>query len=193
MTNLNDEELIAKIAAGDKVAMRAFYERHAAGLRAFIRARLDDPIETADVLHDAMLEVWRAAGRFAGQSTVRSWLFAIARNKAVDRVRRAAARGAEQPIDDMEIADGGVDAEAALAAAETAAAVRRCLDGLSPSHRAALHLAFFEDLSYPQVAEVEGVPVGTIKTRVHHAKKLMMRCLGGGAPAGTAADAAPGA
>ena len=70
--------------------MKALYERHSDALYRFLRARLGDPFEAADVMQETFLEIWRAAGRFEGRSAARTWIFGIARNKAVDRMRRGA-------------------------------------------------------------------------------------------------------
>jgi RNA polymerase sigma-70 factor (ECF subfamily) len=69
------------------------------------------------------------------------------------------------------------DPEAVAAAASDAARVRGCIQGLSEAHRSAIHLAFYQELPYGDIAEIEGVPVGTIKTRILHAKRLLMHCL----------------
>ncbi len=131
----------------------------------------------ADVMQEVFLEVWRAAGRFEGRSAARTWLFGIARNKAVDRLRRGRREVAAEP--DAEIADDAPDPEAVVAAASDAARVRDCVARLGDAHRAAIQLAFYRDLAYADIAEIEGVPVGTVKTRILHAKRLLMRCLAG--------------
>ena len=173
---MQDVELIRRIGQGDRTAMKAFYERHQAGLFHFIRGRLGDAFEAADVMQEAFLEVWKAAERFRGQSSAKTWLYGIARNKAVDRVRKSARVTLRDSPDDT-VADDGPSAQAVLEAASDAARVRHCLDKLPKVQLSAIRLTFFDDMSYPEAAEVEGVPVGTIKTRIFHAKKLLMRCL----------------
>jgi RNA polymerase sigma-70 factor (ECF subfamily) len=74
---------------------------------------------------------------------------------------------------DAEAPDEAPDPEAVLAAASDAAQVRDCIDRLSDAHRSAIHLAFWGDLSYGEIAEIEGVPIGTVKTRILHAKRLL--------------------
>ncbi|MGG7566789.1 RNA polymerase sigma factor [Rhodovulum sp. DZ06] len=172
----DDRLLLARIARGDKAAMRALYERHHDALFAFARLRAGDEAAAADAVQDAMLEVWRKAGAFSGRSAARTWIFAIARNKLVDRARRS---GRLSFTDETpERADEAPGPAAVLEAAQDAARVRACLARLTEAQRAAVRLAFFEDLPYPDVAAREGVPVGTVKTRIHHAKKALMRCLG---------------
>jgi RNA polymerase sigma-70 factor (ECF subfamily) len=75
-------------------------------------------------------------------------------------------------------ADTAPDPEAVALAASDAERVRSCLSKLKPAHLTVIRLAFYEDMTYAEIAEVEGAPEGTIKTRIFHAKKLLMRCLG---------------
>jgi|TARA_Y100000815_G_scaffold56769_1_gene46030 RNA polymerase sigma-70 factor (ECF subfamily) len=156
--------------------MRAFYDRHQAGLHRFIRLRIGDAIEASDILQETFLEVWRNAVRFRGAAAPRTWLYGIARNKAVDRLRRS-RRTTLRDLPDDTIPDEAPSPLAVIEAASDAERLRACIGKLTPAQQAAVRLTFFEDLSYPEAATVEGVPVGTIKTRIHHAKKLLMHCL----------------
>ncbi|MEM9011412.1 MAG: RNA polymerase sigma factor [Pseudomonadota bacterium] len=171
----DDGALLAQVAAGDMTAMRALYLAHAEAVRAFVRTRLRDEFEVADIVHETMFAVWRAAAGFQGRSSVRSWIFSLARNKIVDHVRKQSRVTLAEP--DETIPDEEPDAVAVIAAAEDARRLRACVDELPERQRAVVHLAFFEDLSYPEIAEIETVPEGTVKTRIFHAKKLLMRCL----------------
>ena len=170
-----DTDLLARIATSEKAAMRMLYERHFPGLSAFVRNRLNDPVEAADLVHDTFMEVWSRAGKFRGQSSVRAWIFAIARNKTVDRVRKLSRLSLTAP--DETIADEAPQAETVISNAQDATRVRACLETLSPAQRAAIMLAFYEDMAYREIAEIEGVSEGTVKTRIFHAKKLLLHCL----------------
>lgn len=172
-----DTELVLQIADGQKSALREIYDRYSRALGLFAKSWLHDPYEASDVVQETMLELWRSADRFKGKSSVKTWLFSIARNKAVDRNRR----GSRTVLQDEEpdLVDENPDPQAVAEAFQDAERVRACVESLSPSQRAAIHLAFYEDLSYPEIAALEKRPVGTIKTRIMHAKTLLMRCLGG--------------
>lgn len=173
---VGDQDLLKRVATGDQAAMRVLYERHHDAVYAFIRGRCGDEATAADVVHNAMLEVWRGAARFAGAASVKSWIFTIARNKLVDRYRQG---GRLHLVDEVpETADEAPDPEAVAMAARDAGRVRACLDKLKDAHRAVIRLAFFDDLSYDEIGAIERVPVGTVKTRIFHAKQLLMRCLG---------------
>ncbi len=170
-----DAGLMKRVTAGDKGAMQTVYLDHAADLTRFITARLGDPAEAADLVHETMMDVWRDAHRFEGRGSLRSWIFRIARNKTVDRVRKA--RRNVLTDEDPDVEDERPGPAALLAAAQNAERLATCIAHLSDRHKAVIHLAFFEDLTYEEIAEIEDCPVGTVKTRIFHAKKLLMYCL----------------
>ncbi len=176
MQDWDDKRLLSSIAKGDSAAMRVFYERHHKTLRGFLSTRGADAEETADVLHDAMLEVWRSAARYRGASSVRTWLFTIARNKFVDKVRRGERLSFVDEV--PETGETEPDSEAILASAQDGARVRACLGGLSAGQRLVVRMAFFDELTYEEIADVEKIPAGTVKSRIFHAKKALLRCLG---------------
>jgi len=171
----NDRALLSQVARGDKGAMKQLYERHHASLLLFIGSRLRDPAEAFDVAQDTFLDVWRSASRYEHRSSVKTWIFSIARNKTIDRFRR---QGREVPLDeDFDPPDLTPNPQAVAEAASDATQVRACIEKLSAAHARVVRLAFYEDLGYAEIAEIEQVPEGTIKTRIFHAKKLLMQCL----------------
>jgi RNA polymerase sigma-70 factor, ECF subfamily len=177
--DIDGEALLRRIAAGEEAAMAEFYKAYENSIYRFILSRMNDPFEAADILNEVMLEVWRGAGRFQGRSTVKSWIFGIARHKTLDRLRsrqRNAARAGEEPSEDIPDTDA-VDPAEAIAATQNAGFVKHCLERMSAAHREVLHLTFFEDLTYGQIAEIAGCPEGTVKTRMFHAKRAMQHCL----------------
>lgn len=167
--------VLARVAAGDMAAMREIYMEHADAVQRFVRTRLRDEFEVADIVHETMLSVWRGAAGFEQRATVRSWILSLARNKVIDHLRKQARVSLTEPDETTPAEDP--DAEAVIAAAQDARRVRACVEKLSDRQRAVVHLAFFEDLSYPEIAAIENSPEGTVKTRIFHAKKLLMRCL----------------
>ncbi len=170
-------QYLSQIAHGDKQALAALYRVLEKPVFRFIQSRLNDPFESSDLLHDVFMEVWRSAGRFEGRSKVQTWIFGIAYRKVIDVHRK---RGRVKVTDDIpEVVDDDANTEACLAAGQEAEHVRHCVGTLKDDHRSAISLAFFEDMTYGEIAEVTGVPEGTIKTRIYHAKKLLLRCLSG--------------
>lgn len=171
----SDSDLLGAVARGDKSALQELFQRHNAGLTAFLATRLRNPVEAADVLQETFLAVWRQADRYQGRASAKTWIYSIARNKAVDSQRRS---GREAQLDeDYDVPDDGPDAQTVIEAASDAALVRACIAGLSDAHARVVKLVFYEELGYGEVSQVEGVPLGTIKTRIYHAKKLLMACL----------------
>ncbi|MEM1385707.1 MAG: RNA polymerase sigma factor [Pseudomonadota bacterium] len=172
----SDEVLVERIARRDMKALEAFYARHETALYNFLRAKLNDHALAYDVVNEAMFEVWQNAGRFEGRSRPRSWLFTIARNRAVDRLRKGKRDVALEP--DFDMADeNAVHAEDVIAAAQDADRLAHCLGRIPEAQREVVHLAFFEDMSLVQISEVIGTPEGTVKSRMFHAKRALRHCL----------------
>jgi len=176
VSSQDDRELLSAAARGDKAAMHALFKRHHDPLFRFIRSRCGDDALASDVVQDTMLDVWRNAGRFSGRSSVRTWIFAIGRNKLVDRIRRSSQLSFTDDV--PEAVDDSPDPSDVIAASQDASRLRACLDKLKKVHLAVIRLAFFDELPYGEIAEIEGVPLGTVKTRIFHAKQALMHCLG---------------
>lgn len=172
-----DGFLIQRIAGGDRQALAALYRAFEKPVYRFIAARLNDPHEAADILHEVFLDIWRVAASFEGRSQVRTWIFGIAYRKVIDAHRRR--RRVELTDEVPETGDNADSAEAGFGAAQEAAHLRYCLGRLSDDHRSAISLAFYEDLSCAEIAAIAGVPEGTIKSRLFHARKLLQHCLSG--------------
>jgi RNA polymerase sigma-70 factor (ECF subfamily) len=168
--------LMRGCARGDRGAFTALYQALERPVFRFIQSKLNDPHEAADILHEVFMDIWRTAQKFEGRSSVKSWVFAVAYRKTMDHFRKTRRVTVTDDLPEQE--DDSPDALTCLAAAEEAEHVRHCLGTLSVDHRAAIELAFYEDLSYGEIARVTGAPEGTIKTRVFHAKKLLLHCLG---------------
>lgn len=176
--------LIEQIAGGDKQALGALYRALERPVYKFIVSRLNDPHEANDILHEVFMDVWRSAGRFEGRSKVQTWIFGIAYRKSIDVMRKRSRIDYTDKSPDL--VDDSPDAVTCLAAGQDAEHVRHCLETLKDDHRSAITLAFYQDMTYGEIAEVAGVPEGTIKTRIFHAKKLLMRCLSGRVERGVA-------
>lgn len=169
--------LLQQIGAGDKQALAALYQAYERPVYKFIVSRLNDPHEAADILHDVFMDIWRVAGSFEGRSQVKTWIFGIAYRKVIDVHRKRARVTITDEVpepDDLQDA-----ADASYGAKQEAAHLRYCVGTLSDDHRAAISLAFYEDMTCAEISEIAGVPEGTIKSRLHHAKKLLLHCLSG--------------
>lgn len=168
--------LLQRIATGDQRAIEDLYRVYHGRIYAFALKRLNDPADAADVLNDVMLEVWRSASRFEGRSKPLTWILGIAHHKTIDKLRKR-YKVIHEELDPQTPDPDTITALDALAGVENAKQLRECVDELSDAHRMVVHLAFFEDLSYGEIAGIAGCPEGTVKTRMFHAKKLLKQCL----------------
>jgi len=142
-----DLNIAQRISRGDETAMKEVYDLYSGPLFNFVKNWSADPHAAGDIVHEAMMVVWKRADLYQGRSSLKSWIFSIAKNKAIDLNRKSSR---------MIYTDEDMD---------------------SDTHKRMIHLAFYEDLSYREISEIEGCPVGTVKTRVLHAKKLLMKDL----------------
>lgn len=167
-----DTELIAQIARGQQAALGALYDRHSSLLLAVLKRVLRDTQEAEDVLHEVFLEVWQHAADFdPGRGSVRSWLVMRARSRGLDRWRvLVRQRGLAQ--------EALLPNEATSTASAENLSVRRALSNLSPELRSLLELGYFEGMSSAEIAAHEGLPVGTVKSRVARALAELREVLG---------------
>jgi RNA polymerase sigma-70 factor (ECF subfamily) len=169
--------LLAAIAAGDRAALRAVYERQSVRLFGVANAILRDRDASADAMQDAFLRIARRAGQFdAARGTPEAWLGAIVRHAALDIIR---ARGREIPSDDPHLGDQAVapEAEERLSASIEGQRLRQCLDGLEAKNRDGIILAFVHGLSHPQIADRLGTPLGTVKAWIRRGLMALKECL----------------
>lgn len=172
----SDLALLRRTATGDERAFERLYARHAQPLLAYAQRLLAERGPAEEALQDTFVAVWRSASAFESRSAVRTWLFGICRRQALKRLRAAAPRAA--PIDaEFDLASTAPAPEAVVLARADAAAVGAALATLSADHREVLDLVFAAELSHGEIAEVLGVPVGTVKSRLFHARAILARAL----------------
>ena len=179
-----EARLVERVAAGDGEALAELYRRHHEALCAYLLRLAGDQDLAEEVVQDTLLAVWRGAATFQGRSRVRTWLLGIARRQALGRLRRAVPeRTSEELLAELPAPEPAPE-ELALASAERrdlAAAVGQ----LSALHQEVLALAFVHGLSYAEIAEVLGVPLGTVKSRLAGARRALAERLREGGEEGT--------
>jgi RNA polymerase sigma-70 factor (ECF subfamily) len=171
-----DAGLLRRVAHGDQQALAELYRRHGRIVLAQINLVTGDRAISEEILQDTMLAAWRGAGSFRGDSSVRSWLIAIARRQARDRRRRHRMHTVgDEALDGQPSGTPGPEHVALDRAevAEVAAAIRE----LVPPHREVLGLVFGAGLSLREVAGVLDIPVGTVKSRLAAARTALSRSL----------------
>jgi RNA polymerase sigma-70 factor, ECF subfamily len=180
-----DVELLQRIAEGDALAVAELYDRHARMLLGLSLRIVRDRSEAEDVLHDAFVVVGERARQYIPErGAVGAWLVTLVRNLSIDRTRRRDRRGAiarDVLAHDPEAvaAATAVDPEAGAAGAADRERVRRALAALPDVQRMTLEVAFYEGLTYAEIAEREGVPLGTIKSRAARGLAALREALGG--------------
>jgi len=172
------DKLLTLAARGDQGAFETLYERLARPAYGLIRKVLRDPAQSEEVVQEVLLEVWRTAARFdPGRGGAATWVLTIAHRRAVDRVRSetASAEREQRAPRGSAPADAVADSvEASLDAAD----LRRCLDGLSDVQRESITLAYYGGYTYPEVAKLLEVALGTIKSRIRDGLNRLRDCLG---------------
>jgi RNA polymerase sigma-70 factor (ECF subfamily) len=175
-SNLEDAELLRGIARGDREPFIALYQRHGAVVFAQIELMVGDRGLSEEILQDTMLAVWRGAKKFRGDAKVRTWIIAIARRQARDRLRRRRTGVVEDTVlAGRPAAEPGPE-DVVLERAE-ATAVAEAIKTLGLTHREVLGLVFGTGLTLAEVASVLGIPVGTVKSRLAAARTALARAL----------------
>jgi RNA polymerase sigma factor (sigma-70 family) len=184
-------DLLARSGMGDRLAFATLYERTSPHLFAVVLRIQRDRPTAEELLQDIYVSVWKAAASFdAARSQPLTWLTSIARNRAIDSVRRAQARPVEVSPRDRDTDDGDdgpdlvqAEPDGAPSAAELldrASDARRitlCMQALSAQQRQSIALAFFDGLSHAEIAQHLREPLGTVKSWVRRALTTLKSCL----------------
>lgn len=164
-----DSELLARSARGDADALAALYDRHAAAAFALAMRMCRSRPAAEEICQEAFLSVWRSADRYdPARGSARTWLLGVVHNRAIDHLRRSATRDRLRASDDgiTERVPAPERTDAQAAQHEEAAAARAALDGLPPTQRQAVELAYFAGLTHTEIAVRLRVPTGTVKSRI---------------------------
>ena len=163
---VDDQQLMGRIAAGDRDSIAGLYDRYAPLLLATAVRMLGGRREAQDLLHDVFLEVWHHADEFdAARGTLRTWLLVRLRSRALDLLGRAGATRT-RPLEDAAGTEEQVDPRELPGAAADRIAIRQGLDKLDPVVREILELTYFRELTAEAIADRVGVPVGTVRSRL---------------------------
>jgi RNA polymerase sigma-70 factor (ECF subfamily) len=170
--------LMARIAAGEREALRQLYQATSAKLFGVCLRILSDREESEDVLQDVYVTIWRRADRFDGaRASVMTWVSTIARNRAIDRLRARGPMAYAEQVDDMEIADGQDSAETLLSAADDRNRLHGCMSELDDRTQKVIRTAFFEGVTYEALAKSMDAPLGTVKSWIRRGLAKLKGCL----------------
>jgi len=170
---------LTRIPAGDRAALQTVYRLTSAKLFGVALRILGERSDAEDVLQEVYMTVWRKAADFdPSRASPMTWLIAIARNRAIDRLRASRQSRRMEPIEQAsEIADVAPGADRMLTSMETHARLHGCLDRLAPHERSALRGAFFDGNTYEDLAARMSVPLGTMKSWIRRAMIKLKACL----------------
>jgi RNA polymerase sigma-70 factor (ECF subfamily) len=181
-----DPDLLRRAQAGDEAAFGVIMRTHYERTFRLVCAITHNEADARDICQEVWLTVWKQLGTFRGDSRFSTWLHPIATRRALDHLRKRrrwfdrflpfdtkddTAAAAPEPVTTD-------DASQQLEGAENIARVRAALATLPPKHRAVLALRELEGQSYEEIAHAVGIPVGTVMSRLHHARRLLAEKLG---------------
>ena len=188
--SLDLSRLLSRVGLGDRVAFSTLYERTSAHLLGVVLRINRDRAQAEDILQEVFVNVWRAAQNFdAAQSQPFTWLSSIARNRAIDSLRRAQTQprlqsnisNVSNDHEDSDVYDTVADPASnpldLLSQASDARALSQCMQGLNAQQRQSVALAFFDGLSHAEVAQSMRQPLGTVKSWVRRALQSLKSCL----------------
>ena len=170
--------VMARIAAGEREALRELYDATRAKLFGVVLRILSDRDESEDVLQEVYLTVWRRAGAFDPERAgAAAWLTAVTRNRAIDRLRARRSRPTVPAEAAIDVADGAPDPEAVAALSDEGRRLQACLDTLRPEEARTIRTAFLEGVTYEALAARTGKPLGTVKSWVRRGLLHLRECL----------------
>jgi RNA polymerase sigma-70 factor, ECF subfamily len=165
--------LVVRCQAGDRAAFEELVALYHPRLRYFL-ARMAGDDRADDLLQEVWFEVYRGLARLADPGAFAAWLYRIARHRALRELRKK-----RQPLSSLEGIDLAEEPEEDDFSAEDAERVHAALGHVAPVHREVLLLRFFEGMAYEDVARVTGCSVGTVRSRIHYAKRALRRAMEG--------------
>jgi RNA polymerase sigma-70 factor, ECF subfamily len=172
------DDLLPAVARGDERAYEAVYDLASGWVLGVARKVLRDPAQSEEVMQEVLLEIWRTASRFdPALGSGASWVLTLAHRRAVDRVRSERSHVSRELRSAVAMIDYDDVAEAVEVNLDRER-VQRCLTSLTELQHECVRLAYYGGYTYREVAELLGVPAGTVKTRMRDGLIRLRDCLG---------------
>jgi RNA polymerase sigma factor (sigma-70 family) len=170
---------LVRVAGGDRAALRVVYQDTSAKLFGVCLRILKDRGEAEDVLQEVFVTVWRKAASFdPGRASPITWMVAIARNRAIDRLRASAVSRRMEPIESADaVSDPAPAAVERVELAQQHQRLSRCLEELETRHASAIREAFLDGTTYEELAARMSVPLGTMKSWIRRGLLKLRACL----------------
>lgn len=172
-------EFLVATGRGDRAAFEQLYRRTSAKLFGVCLRIFGNQSEAEEVLQDVYITIWNKAATYeAGRASPITWLVTVARNRSIDRLRGVGRTGLA-PLDEAaEVADPSPGADAVLIAQGDDAALSHCINGLNPRDAGFIRASFLQGATYADLAMRDGLPLGTVKSRIRRALLALRQCLG---------------
>jgi RNA polymerase sigma factor (sigma-70 family) len=172
-------ERLQAVGRGDQAALADVYRLTSAKLFGVCLRICTERSEAEEVLQETYVTIWRRAGTYVpGRASAISWLVAVARNKALDRLRSGKVRRAAAPVEEADaLPDPGPSALQEVERAEDSAALMRCIEELDANQRDAIRRAFLDGRTYEELARDGEVPLGTMKSWIRRGLQKLRGCL----------------
>jgi RNA polymerase sigma-70 factor, ECF subfamily len=170
--------VIAAVARGDQAAFATLYQATSAKLFGVCLRILPRRSDAEEVLQEAYVTIWRKAETFdPSRASPITWLVTIARNKAIDRARADSNEQYSVAIDLAADVSDNVSAESSAMFGAQGVSLRRCMDELEPKRRTLLRIAFYEGVTYDELASRSAVPLGTVKSLIRRGLSKLKECM----------------
>ena len=179
MENPQVLRLLGRIEQKDEGAFRELYCAFSRKLYAYVLRQLSDPAQAEEIVADTLYEVWKAPAKFRGESQFSTWLIGIARNKVLMHWRGRKPDAEHDDVADLaeQLPSDAPGAFEIMADQQRSEGVRHCVDKLGTDHRECVHLVFYQGMALADVARIQQIPEGTVKTRLFHARQKLKQCL----------------
>jgi RNA polymerase sigma-70 factor (ECF subfamily) len=171
-----DHDLVVKALQGNQKAFRELVERYHSAAYAVVRGVLGDSDDVDDVLQNVYIKVYRGLAGFRGESRLSTWIYQIARNEAINAARRRRPQG--PPLEEAILPAGEAsDPEATYGKRELGRQMEAAMASLEENYRMVLELRYMGERSYEEIAEITGLPMGTVKTYIYRGKAQLKKIL----------------
>ena len=168
----DDQRLVCLALEGDQIAFEYLFNRYRDAIRQLLVQRAGSESDADDLLQETFIKVYLHLDRYKKDYTFGQWLYTIARNTFIDFVRR---RQDDLSIDERFSAppSSAPTPEESVIRLQQRAHIEHYLEALTPRYRRLIHMRFFEEYSYEEIAEKLQLPLGTVKTQIHRARERM--------------------
>jgi RNA polymerase sigma-70 factor, ECF subfamily len=176
---INLSDMMARVATRDRRAFQSLYQATAPKLLGIIVRILNRRDIAEEVLQEVFVKIWERAGDFdPAKASPITWMATIARNRALDEVRRVKPVSIEDTPEALDVADAGMDPLAGAEQSDELQRLKKCLEGLDQDRREMVLLAYYNGLSRDELAERFARPVATVKVQLHRSMAQLRTCLG---------------